>query len=396
MSDLRPSIRLKPHESGRILRGHPWIYSNEIEMDAAAKAIEPGAVVAVLDANGKPLGVATFNRNSLIAARLLAGDGETAINVDYFGARIEAALALRSRFYTARYYRLIHSEADGTPGLIVDRFADAVVVQANTAGIDRLTEAVIAALDRTIAPATIVLRNDSPIRSLEGLGVAVTVARGQADAPVAVDEEGVAFVADLAGGQKTGWFFDQRPGRTLIAGISRDARVLDLFSHTGGFAIRALAAGAKSVVAIESSEPALALARAAAGRNGVAARATFVKGDVFAEIGRRAAEAERYDIVIADPPAFVKSRKGLAAGLKGYRKLARMTAAMVAPGGFLFIASCSHLVDPPAFASEVRMGLAAAKRTGRIVAQGGAGPDHPVHPHLPESAYLKWQLVQLD
>ena len=396
MSPPRPSIRLKPHESGRILRGHPWIYSNEIEMDAAAKAIEPGAVVAVLDANGRPLGTATFNRNSLIAARLLAGGGETAIDPQYFAVRIEAALALRSRFYAAPYYRLVHSEADGVPGLIVDRFADAVVIQANTAGIDRLTETVIAALDRTIAPATIVLRNDSPIRSLEGLGVAVAVARGQADTPIAIDEDGVAFVADLAGGQKTGWFFDQRPGRTLVAGISHDARVLDLFSHTGGFAIRALAAGAVSVVAIESSEPALALARAAAARNGVDARATFVKGDVFAEIGHRAAKAERYDIVIADPPAFVKSRKGLAAGLKGYRKLARMTAAMVAPGGFLFIASCSHLVDPPAFASEVRMGLAAAKRTGRILAQGGAGPDHPVHPHLPESAYLKWELLQLD
>jgi 23S rRNA (cytosine1962-C5)-methyltransferase len=391
-----PVIKLKPRESGRILRGHPWIYSNEIEMDAAAKAIEPGAVVAVLDAIGKPLGTATFNRNSLIAARLLAGGSETAVDTDYFAARIEAALALRARFYAAPYYRLVHSEADGVPGLIVDRFADAVVVQANTAGIDRLTETVIAALDRTIAPAAIVLRNDSPIRSLEGLGIAVTVARGRADAPVAVDEEGVAFAADLAGGQKTGWFFDQRPGRTLIAEISRDARVLDLFSHTGGFAIRALAAGAAAVVAIESSEPALALARAAAARNGVAARATFVKGDVFAEIGRRAAQAERYDIVIADPPAFVKSRKGLAAGLKGYRKLARMTAALVAPGGFLFLASCSHLVDPPAFASEVRMGLAAAKRTGRIVAQGGAGPDHPIHPHLPESAYLKWQLVRVD
>ena len=365
-------------------------------MDAAAKALEPGAIVAVADANGKALGVATFNRNSLIAARLLCGDAKAAIDRTFIAGRLRSALALRSRFFDRPFYRLIHSEADGLPGLVVDRFGDAVVAQANTAGIERLKPEIFSALDEVLAPAIIVVRDDSPVRTLEGLGTGVAVARGSIDEPARLDEGGVTFLADLMGGQKTGWFFDQRPGRGEIAALSHGASVLDLFSHTGGFAVRAAAGGARAVVAIESSAHALDLAQVTAQRNGVAGRCTFIKGDVFSEVARRSTLGERYDIVVADPPAFVKSRKGLAVGLKGYRKLARMTACLVAPGGFLFVASCSHLVDPPSFAAEVRMGLSAAERSGRIVASGGAGPDHPVHPHLPESAYLKWELLQLD
>jgi 23S rRNA (cytosine1962-C5)-methyltransferase len=222
------------------------------------------------------------------------------------------------------------------------------------------------------------------------------VAKGEVAGPVDVVENGARFQADLLGGQKTGWFFDQRDNRRFMAGLARGGRVLDLYSFTGGFAVQAAAAGAREVVGIDRSEPALAFAEAAAQRNDVATRCVFRRAEVYGELERLHQADERFDTVIADPPAFVKSKKDLGAGLRGYRKLARLAASVTAKGGFLFIASCSHNADLPSFAEAVRHGIADTGRTARLIRTSGADCDHPVHPALPESAYLKAQVFLLD
>jgi 23S rRNA (cytosine1962-C5)-methyltransferase len=277
---------------------------------------------------------------------------------------------------------------------VIDRYGDVVSVQVNTAGMELLTPALLEAIERVLAPATIVLRNDSAARQLEGLPQATRIVKGEIGGPIPLTENGRRFFADLAEGQKTGWFYDQRDNRAAVAALASGRRVLDLYTYAGGFAVLAACAGAAEVVAVDRSERALALAEQAAQANGVACR--FVRAEAFAELERLAGAGERYDVVVADPPAFVKSKKDLNQGARGYRKLARLSAALVAPGGTLFLASCSHHVDVPLFAEQVRRGLSDIGRAGRILRTAGAAADHPVHPQLPESAYLKGQLLQLD
>jgi 23S rRNA (cytosine1962-C5)-methyltransferase len=391
-----PVVRLQPGRHKRAASGHPWVFSNEIAMDAAAKALPPGGLVRLETASGDPLGVAMFNPHPLISARLLSRDAEERIDADFLAARLRAALGLRERLYPGGCYRLIHAEADGLPGTVIDRYGDVATIQVNTAGMERLTPALLEAVERVLAPASIVLRNDSAARALEGLPRATTVVKGAIDGPVPLTENGRRFFADLAEGQKTGWFYDQRDNRAAVAQLAAGRRVLDLYTYAGGFAVLAACAGAGEVVAVDRSERALALAEQAALANDVGQRCRFVKAEAFAELERLAGLGEPWDIVVADPPAFVKSKKDLNQGARGYRKLARLASALVAPSGFLFIASCSHHVDVPLFAEQVRRGLSDAGRSGRILRTVGAAADHPVHPHLPESAYLKGQLLQLD
>jgi len=399
MSDdwkTRPTIALQPGRHKRAEAGHPWVYSNEIAMDAAAKALPKGTLVTLRKAGGEPLGVATFNAHTLVAARILDRDAKRPIDRAFFAARLEAALTLRRRLYGEPYYRLVHAEADGLPGVVADRFGDVLVTQLNTAGMALLEAEWIAACEAVLAPRAIVLRNDSPARALEGLEPELRVAKGAIDGPIELVENGARFLADPREGQKTGWFFDQRDNRRFVVGLSQGARVLDLYCYAGGFAVAAAKAGAAQVLALDRSEAALALAARAAEMNGVGERCRFQRADAFGEVSRLGAQGQRFDVVIADPPAFVKSKKDLGPGLRGYRKLARLAATLVAPGGLLFIASCSHNVEPPDFAEAVRRGLEDAGRSGRILRSAGAAPDHPVHPWLPESAYLKAQALVLD
>ncbi len=247
-----------------------------------------------------------------------------------------------------------------------------------------------------LAPRAVVLRNEGAGRKLEGLFEEVRLVEGSVDGPIELVENGVRFFADVRGGQKTGWFYDQRENRRVVASLAKDRRILDAYCFAGGFAVTAAAAGAREVMAIDRSEPALALAARAAAGNGVASRCRFKRAEAFAELEQLATAGERFDIVVADPPAFVKAKKDLGAGLRGYRKLARLAAAIVGSRGLLFIASCSHNVGVAEFAEAVRRGLMDAGREGRILESAGAAPDHPVHPFLPESAYLKSELLVLD
>jgi 23S rRNA (cytosine1962-C5)-methyltransferase len=392
----RPVISLLPGRQKRAESGHPWIYSNEVTMSAEAKALPAGGLVTVKKPDGKTLGVATFNPHPLVSARLLSRDATHRIDAGFFLRVLRRSLAIREKLFDAPFYRLVHAEADGLPGLVIDRFGTALVCQLNTAGMALLEGGLLAALDELLAPEIVVLRNDSPARLAEGLEPETRIAKGNLSAPVELVENGIRFTADLLGGQKTGWFFDQRDNRRFMARLARGGRVLDLYTYTGGFAVAAAVAGASEIVAIDRSEPALTLAKEAAQMNGVGARCTFRRGEAFAEAERLRATGERFEIVIADPPAFVKSRKDLAAGLRGYRKLAKLAAPLVAKGGFLFLASCSHNADLASFSEAVSRGIAEADRAARILRTSGADADHPVHPALPESAYLKAQVFMLD
>ncbi len=390
---IHPVIRVKPKEGRRARAGAPWLFSNEIEMSNTAKALAPGAVVNVLGDDGRVFGTGYFNANSLIAVRMLDPATDVTIDAQFFAGKLRRALALREALYGTPYYRLVNAEGDALPGLVVDRFADTCVVQITTAGMEAQLSALLAALDKTLAPANVVLRADAPARALEGLENYVRAGKGEVGR-IAVEENGVRYFADMNAGQKTGWYYDQRDNRAFVAPLARGKSVLDAYCYTGGFALAAARGGAKEVAGLDSSAPALALATDAAAANGLSCN--FVKVDVFEELERLWSSRESFDLVIADPPPFVKAKKDLEVGAKAYRKLARLAANVTAKDGMLLLASCSHNIPPERFAAECAAGIARAGRQARLIRQAGAGPDHPLHPMLPESAYLKALVYALD
>jgi len=383
----------------RARSGSPWIFSNEIRMDAAAKGIAAGAIVNIRGEDGRGFGTGYFNPKSLIAVRLLAEECDAVIDKDFFVERLARALRLRDSLYEKPFYRLAHAEGDHLPGLVIDRFGDTLTVQIGTAGMEKQRGPILAALDQLLSPATVILRGDAPSRALEGLDSYVETVKGKGHR-IAVEENGARYIADLTEGQKTGWYYDQRDNRAFIAhfvkekGVAKGRSVLDAYSYTGGFGILAAIAGARETVCLDSSAPALALAEESARANGAKIKA--VKADVFEELERLIAADEKFDIVLADPPPFVKSKRDLEPGAKAYRKLARLAAQVTAPDGILMLASCSHNIPPDRFAAECAQGLLRAGRRARLIRQAGAGPDHPVHPLLPESAYLKALAYALD
>lgn len=397
----RAVVTLLAHHGKRLGQGYPWVYSNELQMDAATKRLDPGTLVTLRQAlpsgRFRDAAVATFNPHALVAARVFSHDPSERIDAAFLTKRLVAALELRGKFFADPWYRLIHGEADGVPGLVLDRYGDIAVCQINTAGMERLVPALLEAIADAFAPRAVVLRRDGSGRALEGLSeVPAQAAMGEIPDRVQVRENAIVYETDIRAGQKTGWFFDQRENRAHVAALADSGRVLDVFCYAGAFAVLAAKRGAREVLAIDRSEAALdSLARNAA-LNGVADKCTVRRANAFDALAALAEAGERFDIVFADPPAFVKSRKDLKPGARGYRKLTRLAAALVRPGGFLFVASCSHNVDPPLFAEQVRAGLADGGRVGRILRAGGAAPDHPVHPGLSETAYLKSLLLQLD
>lgn len=397
----RPVIRLRPKAGRRLAAGAPWVYADEIAMDRRTRALAPGAVAVLegpMQEGGEriALGAAAFNPASTIAARLLDPDPAAEIDADWFARKLRAALALRERLFDAPFYRLVHAEGDGLPGLVIDRFSDAAVIQPNAAWADARLPALIAALDAVIAPQTIVVNAGSRARALEGLDGESRLARGALDGPVAVAMNGATYMADLIGGQKTGLFFDQRPNHAFAARLARGAEVLDVFAHVGGFGLAALAAGAARALAVDSAAPALALAEEGARRGGVADRFATLRADAFDALRALAAEGRRFGLVVCDPPAFAPNKAALEAGLRAYERTARLAAKLVAPGGFLTLCSCSHAADAEAFRAACARGILASRRAGALIHAGAAGPDHPVHIGLPETGYLKALFFRLD
>ncbi len=389
-----PVIRLKKGHDRRLRAGHPWIYSNEIVPPEPPPP--PGSLVRVRTAEGKVFGVATYNPHSLIALRVLTRNKDARIGRHFFGVRLERALRLRERLFARPFYRLVHGEADGLPGLVIDRYGEHLVVQLNTAGMERLWPACREALEALLEPASILLRNDSPVRALEGLAEEVRVELGAPPERVRIEENGLPFWAQPRGGQKTGWYYDQRLNRRFVRLLARDQEVLDLYCYGGGFAFNALHAGARTALLVDSSEKALELARANARLQGMEARVTLERAEVFDLIEQLASERRRFGLVMADPPSFVKSKAKLATGLRAYRRLAERCARLVAEGGVLCLSCCSHNVTPEDFRREILRGLKAAGRGSRQLTFAGAAPDHPVHPMLAETAYLKFYAFALD
>ena len=396
LASTRPRVVLRPGMHKRIANGHPWAYSNEIDMTPELRKLKPGTIVVLNNAHGRPLGAAMFNPHSLISARILERHPDTDINVDWLVGRFSNALCLRDRLFPQPFYRLVHAEADGMPGLIVDRYDESLVVQLNTAGMDLMANEIVQALQRTCSPKGIVVQRQGAARRLEGMGDNPMFIIGNVPTTTRVVENGIEFLTDLPGGQKTGWFFDHRENRARVASLSIGKRILDVYSYLGGFGISAAAAGASNVICIDRSHAALDLATRTAEAAGVSDICKFEVSDAFTAMETLKKNEQRFGIVIADPPAFVKSRKGLKSGLRGYRKLARLSSSLVEPGGILCIASCSQHVDTASFNSQIYRGLRDAKRNGRVLHTGGAGADHPVHLALPESAYLKCLFLQID
>lgn len=390
----RPILRLRPNEGRRLAAGSPWVFSNEIAMRPECRAWEPGGVVRLDGEHGTGLGAFMFNPHSLIAARLLDHDPDATIGGAWMQTRLSDAVALRAKLTDTPFHRLVHAEADRLPGLIIDRYDDVFVVQANSAGMDRLLPEIADALAALLPVRAVVARNDSSARRQENLPETVALLRGT-DTSAIVQEGAARFPIDAMSGQKTGFFFDQRGHRDRVAALADGARVLDVCCHIGAFGLRCAAAGASHVTLVDSSAPALEHARQAAELTGVADRVTYRRADAFEALEALRDGGTRFDIVVCDPPAFAKSKKDSAAGLRAYGRLARLAAAVVAPGGFLFTASCSHHAPVADWSAQIAWGLHRARREGQILHSGGAGPDHPVHPHLPESAYLKTQLLRL-
>lgn len=388
-SDIAP-IRLKKNEERRLRAGHLWVYSNEVDTAATPlRSFEPGAAVEIQAHNGKFLGTGYVNPNSLICARLASRDPAHPLGQALLVHRFKVALSLRERIYHQPFYRLIYGEADGVPGLIVDRYDDVCVVQITTAGMERLKIDIQAALEKVLRPAGLLWRNDSPARALEGLESYVEVGAGLIPDVLAVEEEGIRFQIPSLNGQKTGWFFDQRDNRTRLWKYVEDRRVLDVFSYMGAWGIQAASKGAKEVVCLDVSTKALEYAEANARLNGVGERVSFVRGDAFQFLRELRESRERFDIVILDPPAFIKRKKDLREGMQAYRRLNEQAMRVLERDGLLVTCSCSYHFSRDEL---VRMLLRSARHLDRslqILEHGRQGPDHPVHPAIPESEYLK-------
>ena len=386
----RPVLRLRPKtDPRRLQRGFPWVYANEAVLDRRSRAIPPGTIAGLEDGARRLLATIAINPNSKIVGRILDPDPEARIDRAWLSRRVKDALALRDALFDAPYYRLIHAEADGLPGTIVDRFGEVVVFQPNAAWIDTLSDDLAAILADLPGVTTVVKNAAGRARALEGLDDTSTVMVGQIDGPVPVPMNGATYMADVLGGQKTGLFFDQRPNHAFVANLAKGTRVLDVFSHVGGFALAALAAGASQARAIDGSAPALELARQGAEKMGVSDRFETIKSDAFAGLETLGSDGAFFGTVICDPPAFAPSKSALQSGLRAYEKVARLATPLVAPGGTLTLCSCSHAVDVDAFRTASLRGVARGGGKAQILRIGFAGPDHPMHPALAESGYLK-------
>ena len=393
----RPVVRLKPKAEARAIRhGFPWVYADELVTDRRTQGLAPGTLAVLEDGERRPLGLVTVNVNSKIIARMLDRDPAAVIDQAWFAARIGTALALRERLYDTPFYRLVHAEADGMPGVVIDRFGAVAVVQPNAAWAEAHQQDLAAALQEVTGVATVVKNGTGRARGLEGLAEETRVLSGEVSGPVLVRMNGATYLADLMGGQKTGLFFDQRPNHEFAAKLAKGARVLDVFAHVGGFALAALAGGAVSALAVDASVPALELATQGAAASGFADRFATRKGDAFEVMEALVAEAQVYDLVICDPPAFAPAKPALEAGLRAYERLARLAAPLVAPGGYLVLCSCSHAADLQAFRNASARGIGRGGRRAQLLHTGFAGPDHPMLLQLAESAYLKALFFRLN
>ena len=382
-----PALRLKRNEDRRLHAGHLWIFSNEVDtQQTPLTRFTAGELVRVLAHNDRALGLAYVNPQSLISARML--ETWTPPDVAWLSTRIRAALSLRERLYAKPYYRLVYGESDALPGLVIDRYGSACVAQIGTAGMERLKSEIQHALERVLHCESILFKNDSSARDMEGLPSYVEAAKGKFDELGQVSEDGLEFQAPLAEGQKTGWFFDQAANRRVLAKyVRKGARVLDMFSYVGAWGVRAAHSGAREVLCVDSSAAALELAVTNAERNQT--QVAVIKGDAFDVLEDLRKRGGRFDVVVVDPPAFAKRKKDLPKALAAYKRLNQLAIQVIADDGILISCSCSYHVSPEDLQDAIAKAAKGADKHLQILEMGGQAPDHPVHPAIPETRYLK-------
>lgn len=385
-----PILRLKPNADRRLRAGHLWVYSNEINTQVSPLPGFISGEQAILEnASGKALGIVVLSPNNLICARIISRDTEHPLGKSLLAHRINIALALRKQIFNKPFYRLVYGDSDLLPGLIVDSFGDILVAQLNSAAMEQHKDEVLAALIQVLKPKGIVWKNDSSARTAEALPSYVEIAYGEVPEWARLEENGVTFEAPIIEGQKTGWFYDHRFNRAHFMPYVKDKKVLDLFSYIGGWGIQAAVHGASSVTCIDSSSFALDGVEHNAELNQVAKKITSIEGDVFAAMKELKTRNERFDVIIADPPAFIKRKKDIKNGLSAYHQLNDLAIRLLNKEGLLVSASCSmHLAED----SLVDIIQAAARHNDRfiqLIERGSQGPDHPVHPSIPETRYIK-------
>ncbi len=388
---MKPApLRLKKDQERRLLAGHAWVYSNEVDTAATPLAgLEPGQPVELIAHRGRWLGHGYVNPHSLICARLVSRRHGEPLGAALLVQRISTALRLREQLYPQPFYRLVHGEGDGLPGLVVDRYGDLLAVQITTAGMERLQPLVLAALEQLLRPRQLVLRNDTPVRELEGLEQHTRWVLGHDPGAIELSEGGVRFAVTPGGGQKTGWFFDQADNRLAQRRFGPAAQVLDVCCFLGAWGLQAAATGAEHVTFIDGAETALAGVTANAQRNGFAARIDTLQGDAFEVLTALRDDGRRFERVILDPPAFIKRRKDEREGTRAYERLNRLGLAVLKPGGLLITSSCSFHLGRDAFLRVIQAAARRAEQDLQLLQVGTQGPDHPVHPAIPETAYLK-------
>lgn len=387
-------VILKPGRQGPLQRGRRWVYRTEI--DRIEGDFQAGDTVQVFDAYGRFVAKGFINLRSMIAVRVLTDDPDEPIDEDFWIGRLNRAWNYRRLVLDdLEACRVVHSEADGLPGLIVDKFGEFLVVQTLALGIDRWKPVIVRALDDIFLPIGIYERNDAPVRDLEGLEQRAGFIKGPFDPRIEIREHGLRFLVDVAQGQKTGHFLDQRDNRLLAGRLARGARVLDAFCYTGGFACHTAAGGAAEVTAVDASADALALARSNAERNGLADRIRFVEANAFDFLRAAADAGEQYDMIVLDPPAFAKNRRALERAYRGYKEINLRAMRMLVPGGILVTCSCSHHMDRMLFEEMLLDAANDVGRRVRIVQRRGAAPDHPVLLGMPETEYLKCYVLHV-
>ncbi len=387
----KPVIRLKPKSPlSPILKGFPWVYDNELVLDTRTKPIPPGSIAILQSAERNPVAVVAFNAISKITVRVLDLNPETEIGLTWITNKIRRAAKMRYLFFNQPYYRLVHAEADGLPGVIIDRFGDIIVVQPNSAWAEvHLLEICQAVQD--VTKVTTILKNTSGrARKLERLeGESKVISGILSKSPVLVPMNGAIYLADVVNGQKTGLLYDQHSNHAFLAGLAKDARVLDVFCHVGRFGLAALARGAVSVLAVDGSKSVLDLAEGGAIKSGFKGKFTTLEGDAFDVLSDLGRDGENFDVVICYPPAFSPSKQSLNRGLRAYQKLAQLASVLVNEDGFPGLCSCYHAADITKFRPAYVRGISQAGRTAALIHKGFTSPDHPQHALLDESAYLK-------
>lgn len=386
-----PTLKLGKDQERRLLAGHAWIYSNEVDTkETPLKAFSAGELVAVVSQRGKCIGSAYVNPHALICARVISTDISRTLDEELLTERISQALQLRERLYDNSYYRLVYGESDFLPGLVIDRYGDYLVVQITTAGMEAVRSQLVSVLEKLLAPRGILLRNDTPMRAMEGLDAYVTVASGEIPPLVQLSEGKSSFEVSLLKGQKTGWFFDQAANRDrLLRYIREGDSVLDICSYVGAWGIRAARAGATEVICVDSSNTALEQVKRNAGMNGVQEQVRTMKNDAFERLKKFAKRQRQFDVVILDPPAFIKRKKDLKEGMQAYRRLNALGLEVLKPGGILVTSSCSFHMAQSQLLNVVRQGAVRGRSHLQLLEYGQQGMDHPVHPAIPETAYLK-------